>query len=683
MKKKNIQSLVIIFFSVLFLIQCTENDILERSYPTIETLQVTDISENGVKLNATINNINQYDIIEYGFVWSVRTFPDINISDKKIISSNLTSGGFSATITTTLVNGNRYYVRSFVKTKDYLVYGNQKEFMSFGSSAALILNLEPNSGVWGDTIQIKGKNFSYVNSNNKITFKDKVASVIKSNDSIITAVVPEGVNSKEVTVGLEIANRETYAATKFIIKSPAITSIAPLTATFGEEITITGDNFGIKPEYNKVYFGDVLAEVSASNKNSIKVIVPNTIKNSSEEIKVQGFNDFIIYPTKFNLKGPQITNTNLNVFIKTETQIEAKYFHPNKDKNKITFEGVDTEVVSVNTNSLTVKVPSGPYPNRTAKIKLEVLDQSTEYILDVNLLDKWLFINNDSPFYNYYSLKSNTVVVENNAYMFGMDLLDGKYNFFTFNGTTKKWSKVDSPIHFNNHTVYVSLEVVDKKIYLYTSEGGNDENFMEYDTQQNTWKTKSKYYEDRSKSEILGLTHFTLNNEVYLGFGKQNFSNSYNTNLEKYNPQTDTWSVVSTNVDLKKNRPTTFVIDNKAYVIGGSEDNNDKSSWSYDANSNTWTQIADFPYSIVNSTSYVLNGKGYVIALQKVDGSIINEIWEYSPANNLWNKVDDFFNEINFIHMFSFSLNNKVYVGGGKSLNTYNFSRNLYEYKPD
>jgi len=144
-----------------------------------------------------------------------------------------------------------------------------------------------------------------------------------------------------------------------------------------------------------------------------------------------------------------------------------------------------------------------------------------------------------------------------------------------------------------------------------------------------------------------------------------------------------TWSVVSTNVDLKKNRPTTFVIDNKAYVIGGSEDNNDKSSWSYDANSNTWTQIADFPYSIVNSTSYVLNGKGYVIALQKVDGSIINEIWEYSPANNLWNKVDDFFNEINFIHMFSFSLNNKVYVGGGKSLNTYNFSRNLYEYKPD
>ncbi|WP_347174995.1 IPT/TIG domain-containing protein [Polaribacter uvawellassae] len=677
MKKKNIQSLAIIFFSVLFLIQCTENDILERSYPTIETLQVTDVSENGVKLNATINNINQYDIIEYGFVWSVRTFPDINISDKKIISSNLTSGGFSATITTTLVNGNKYYVRSFVKTKDYLVYGNQKEFMSFGSSAALILSLEPNSGVWGDTIQIKGKNFSYINSNNKVTFKDKVASVIKSNDSIITAVVPEGVNSKEVTVGLEIANRETYAATKFIIKSPTITSIAPLTATFGEEITITGDNFGLKPEFNKVYFGDVLAEVSASNKNSIKVIVPNDLELSFAPVKVQSNAIDVTYNQNFILKKPVITFVDDNIKSNTEIIIKADYFNPKKENNKILFDNIEGEIISIENKNIKVKIPLGPFKKRELKIKLKVADLIVEYSKEVSLIDQWILVSDDLPF-RYYGHSSYYLSANNEIYLVARPKHyseDDDY-LWKLNPNDFSWERFDIPnnIQINNF--------ISDGINLYFYDGSNN-NFWEYNLATNQWAQKQSYPGAKRR----GASQFLLNGEIYIGLGSndENYTSVFYKNFYKYNPSSNLWKQISDfpyNNSFRRNFTSTFVINNIAYLGNGASHTGMTDFWSYNANSDSWLRIADFPDARSRSSSFALNNFGYITGGSKVGGGNNTDCWQYDPNLDTWNKIENI-GIIGRGSHFSFVLNGKAYVGGGSNESGGSNVFDMYEYKPD
>jgi hypothetical protein len=153
MRKRKLFTAILTFvFSVILFIKCTQNEFLERNYPVIETLEVNNISDKGVTFNAEINNSSNYDITEHGFVWGTRTMPDINNYDKKTISSKIISGKFSANITTTLVVDKIYYVRAYLKTSKYIVYGNQTLFRSFGSSAAIIKRLEPNNGVWRDTI---------------------------------------------------------------------------------------------------------------------------------------------------------------------------------------------------------------------------------------------------------------------------------------------------------------------------------------------------------------------------------------------------------------------------------------------------------------------------------------------------------------------------------------------------
>ena len=68
-----------------------------------------------------------------------------------------------------LKNNTEYFVRAYLITDNVIVYGNMLSFNSKGSLGPNLLNIEPNNGVWGDTIQIKGKNFSYVNASNKVT----------------------------------------------------------------------------------------------------------------------------------------------------------------------------------------------------------------------------------------------------------------------------------------------------------------------------------------------------------------------------------------------------------------------------------------------------------------------------------------------------------------------------------
>lgn len=679
MKKKNISFVIITIFSLLFLTQCTENDVLERSYPTIETHKVTSISENGVNFNATISNINQYDIIEYGFVWSIRTFPDINISDKKIITSNLSSGNFSANITTTLVNGKKYYVRSYVKTNNYLVYGNQKEFQSIGSNAALIHTLEPNTGVWGDTIQIKGENFSYIKENNNVTFKDKLATVIKSNDSIITTLVPEGLDSKEVTVGIEIANKESQAAAKFIIKSPTITAITPLTATFGEEITITGSNFGIKPEYNKVYFGNILGTVVSSDKNSIKVTIPNDLELSTTPLKVQSNAIEVTSNQSFNLKKPVITYVDDNIKASTEIIIKADFFNPIKEKNKILFDNVEGEVISIENKNIKVKVPLGPYSKREFKIKLQVADVVSEYSKEVKIIDQWILVSDNLPFRyfghsNYYLSANNEIYLvarpkhysENDNYLWKL------------NPNDFSWEKIDIPnnIQINNF--------ISDGTNLYFYDGSNN-NFWEYNLTTNQWIQKQNFPGDKRG----GAAQFVINNEIYLGLGsyKVNYTTYYPADFYKYNTSSNSWiKIVDFPQHLSSRRSgVSFVINDIAYIGNTAYHTGMNDFWSYNSITNSWARIANFPDARKSSSSFALNNFGYITGGGRVGSSNGKSCWQYDPNADTWKKMEDIKlnNDLGIGQHFSFVLNGKAYIGGGANYSGGSNVFNMYELKLD
>ncbi len=122
---------------------------------------------------------------------------------------------------------------------------------------------------------------------------------------------------------------------------------------------------------------------------------------------------------------------------------------------------------------------------------------------------------------------------------------------------------------------------------------------------------------------------------------------------------------------LARGAAVSFVIDDKAYVgLGYNSDDNAPNDgylldfWSYNAATDSWNKIADFPgHGRVNSVGFSVNKKGYVGT--GYDGTNkLKDIWEYDPASNTWTKKDDFLGGARY-KAVAFSLNNYGYIGTG------------------
>jgi hypothetical protein len=114
-------------------VSCEEDIYSEHGYPRVKTQHVSDISENGVRFSAEIYYRGDSEIISYGFVWDRITNPTIEDSPKVEFAGNIKSRTFSAKISSNLTLNKYFYVKAFVKTNDYIVYGQWVEFLSLTS----------------------------------------------------------------------------------------------------------------------------------------------------------------------------------------------------------------------------------------------------------------------------------------------------------------------------------------------------------------------------------------------------------------------------------------------------------------------------------------------------------------------------------------------------------------------
>ncbi len=130
MKKHLVYYSVII--SLLFISCAKDEEMVSKNYPLIQTNNVSNINSNGVRFNGEFLNLGYSEILEYGFVFSV-TEPILEFSDTIIIPSQAIDGKFSKTIERSLAGHIRYNVKSYAKTSDYFIYGNNIEFESSGS----------------------------------------------------------------------------------------------------------------------------------------------------------------------------------------------------------------------------------------------------------------------------------------------------------------------------------------------------------------------------------------------------------------------------------------------------------------------------------------------------------------------------------------------------------------------
>lgn len=627
MKAQNLITRILFFIVVLASAGCTDDEITPREYPRLETLEVTNISNSGATFNAKIILPGNQKIIEYGFVWGgTYGFPnkDPTLSSNRIfLTEGITEGDFSANITTTLYENGIYSVKAFAKTEEYTVYGKNIEFKSLGSKAAIFDDFSPKIGVWGDTINIKGKNFSYLPEYNQIFFKNLRSKVISSTDSTIICIVPENISDKKVPIFLLIAGQKSNSNELFELALPKIESFSPLKGTFNDTIKLIGENFNPISYKNIVSFNGHQASVLSSTENKVIVVVPTTIDKQLNEVKIITNLQSSIANDLFEILPPIIYNISpKSDYTNSIIKITGDNFNPFKEKDTVIIGSNIATIIDATKKTLTVKIPQGIYSSRSIKIEVRVASQTAYSTSEFTLKDPWIRKNNIpfEKFPRYYAT--------------GFSLL-GKG--------------------------YVGLG-------LGNSFEDANHDFYRYHPVQNTWKKIT----DFGGGGRYDATSFVIGNYAYIGAGRISSQGMDKTNdFWRFDPQSETWTEIA-NLPVYTARAVGLSVNGFGYLCTSDETDN---FWKYDPIANQWTQLPDLIMPQEGAigkadSGFAIGDNIYIYVSGNSTG--LHHLYEFNTNTLQWTRKADMIDSGIRIGVIGFSIKEKGYIIDAYNIHEYN-----------
>lgn len=199
MRYPNIIIFVVLIFS---LSNCEKNaEFQSKNYPYVVT-KAPIVSKEGAELVADISDLGDLEILKYGFVWSKDPKPSIQNSSK-LLEEKPRTGIYSYSVKSGLALGVTYYVRAYILTDQYEVYGNEKSFVSQGSLPPEIKNFDPKFGAIGAQIIIEGENFGSSKTDNVVKFGNTEVIVDSVLEKSILITIPKITKPERVQISVE------------------------------------------------------------------------------------------------------------------------------------------------------------------------------------------------------------------------------------------------------------------------------------------------------------------------------------------------------------------------------------------------------------------------------------------------------------------------------------------------
>lgn len=209
----------VILYLLVFIIPIFNNcskeaEIGEKDYPFILTGEITDITGTSVVFNGEIISTGKDEIIEYGFLWD-KTEPRIETANKAVVSNPAATGSFSLSINYNLIKDSVQIVRSYIKTNNLVVYGNQQRFTCNGGMPAEIYDFSPRKGYVNSTVVITGNYFTNRKEKVSVFFGDKKAVIDSCSNERLVVRVPDVDVDMEVSITVSVYNKATASDNKF------------------------------------------------------------------------------------------------------------------------------------------------------------------------------------------------------------------------------------------------------------------------------------------------------------------------------------------------------------------------------------------------------------------------------------------------------------------------------------
>jgi N-acetylneuraminic acid mutarotase len=216
MKYSNLPALAI---AMILIASCEKDaEVKPKNYPFVVT-NAPIVSKEGAELSADIKDLGNSEIISYGFVWSDRINPTIKATSR-LFYEKPEKGVYSLPLKGGLVSGQSYYVRSYIQTNEYEVYGNEVFFNSLGSLPPVIKNFTPNYGSVGTKVYIEGENFSLSKGGNIVKFGNTVAKVDLAYEKRLVVTVPMVKAPEKAQISIESAGMKVVSEDSFDLWFP-------------------------------------------------------------------------------------------------------------------------------------------------------------------------------------------------------------------------------------------------------------------------------------------------------------------------------------------------------------------------------------------------------------------------------------------------------------------------------
>lgn len=592
--RKVLKSLFLSLFVIMIFVGCHKEKIEARFYPRVRTLDVSNITSDGVTFWGEIIAPGNSATVEYGFAWSTHDTPSPKISEHIIVKEGLSTGKFSCRIDYSLIRDEEYYVRSFVKTDELTVFGNAVSFVSDGSNPPEIIEVLPSTGFWGDTISFVGEGFSSIV--NTIYFGEHEAEVILNSDSLIKAIVPSLPNKKSVDITHQVDVNSVVWPEYFQYRVPEIRNFTPREGLFGDTVTISGNNFHPNPGFTKAFFNDIESDIIFLSDTVVKTIVPENLKSSANTLTILSDSFRVTSAEYFNLTPLQLSGFSPDTFYEFDDDllltIYGTGFSSLSENNAVLFEDHELEVDQAWQDSLHVIIPVDIFPNLDYAFDLKGGIEVTVAGKTVELTDSVHFIN--EGIYSWNRRKEFPGQGRVDALSFS---LNGK----GYVGTGLNYGDVANEQYFSD--------------------------FWEYDPVSDNWSR----IDDLPGDPRAGAAMMKINNTVYVGLGSSNYDDesSYLNDWYRFN-EDGSWTQL--NDFPGAGRHGSFSMMN--YLGGGLVAPNDQGQrdyrdfWSYNSAADLWTAQAEIPYLIVGDDGLVLNNTGYIFSENKIF-EFENGRWNY------------------------------------------------------
>ncbi len=667
---------LIIFFSI-FLVRCEKHDVISKPFPSLKTLAVSDISEDGATFNAEITFRENFRILSYGFVWSEKKNPKIENSEKIIYSENLQNNTFFARISTRLKQGINYHVRPFIETQSHRVYGQDVIFLSLGSKAPQIEMAEPITGTIGDTIKIFGQNFSFFNDINNVFFGDIKAKTIFSNDTLIIAIVPS-MEISESLISVSIHGNRATLKEIFHILSPVIQSVFPTVASFSDTITIQGKYFSPSKEDNHLFLEDIPITIISISRTKIKFLLPDNLQYSQNTLFYKLAGETISYKY-IHLSSPVINSVSpkyiTTFYMNGILELHGQNYSSLINKNKVYINTIEANILSSSHEIIKVELPTRLMHKKdlslfdTLKIALTVYGKDTSFngqiIIDYH--SRWTrmhdFPGNPRIFATSFSINGKGYAGLGVKTDIGS--IPWNNDFYEYDPASDSWRRLsDFPETWRCKTVSL---VLNDKAYIITSylgeantESDDYSHVWEYDPSTDTWNQKNDF-PGKARCDPFG---FTIDDRGYMGGGI--YEREPQFDFWRYDSNTDTWTQLNNLSDKQWNEYIFSISDNvNGYIFGSCGRSCSRQyNWKYNESNDTWSQIANMPRANREITGFLLGDKLYIGTGIFSNYKGTNAFFEYDPNT-------DIFTYMNFIEerraASSFSIGNYGYLFMGMS----------------